>query len=241
MKLLQVVFFCVAPLAMAQGQERERVTVDQVLDRYVEALGGKAALQRLNTRTASGTVETRSGARGEVFNSDIHIFAKEPDLRIQIYLDGIASRGINRNQGWSANLTEDGFRELSGAELAAEKRDADFHWETDLRSIFARLEIDTADSEGVYVVKATASDGAVDRLYFDAGTGLLVRRSSSVRIPQGVYPVEYYFEDFKEVDGVKLPFTIRRSFGAVRTVIKLAEIKHNEPLADSVFDVPKAN
>ncbi|HEX7957747.1 MAG TPA: hypothetical protein VF508_12425, partial [Pyrinomonadaceae bacterium] len=70
-----------------------------------------------------------------------------------------------------------------------------------------------------FVVEATPAGGAPVRLYFDARTGLLVRRDRT------------YFEDFREVDGVRLPFRIRDDFA----VITLEEVRHGQPLEDARF------
>jgi hypothetical protein len=70
-----------------------------------------------------------------------------------------------------------------------------------------------------YAVTATPADGHAVTLYFDARTGLLLRRDRT------------YFEDYREVDGVKLPFRIRDDF----STITLTEVKHNVPLDDARF------
>ena len=70
-----------------------------------------------------------------------------------------------------------------------------------------------------FVVEATPAEGHATRLYFDTQTGLLLRKDKT------------YFEDYREVDGVKLPFRERDDF----SVIRLTEVKHNLPVDDARF------
>src|SRR5262245_64305449 len=100
-------------------------TVHQILDKYVQAIGGKAAFEKLKTRVMKGTWENLTSGRV----SPVEIYAKAPNKRVEIVLAGDydSSRGFNGAFGWSLNMTETGFRELSGHGLAAEKREAEFY------------------------------------------------------------------------------------------------------------------
>jgi hypothetical protein len=115
-----------------------------------------------------------------------------------------------------------GFRRVEGGELAEMRRDAHWGWGEDLRSLFRALTLKGKEEVGgaeALLVEATTAEGATVRLYFDARTGLLVRRDQT------------YFEDFREVDGLKLPFRIRDDF----SVITFGEIRHNLTLDDARF------
>jgi hypothetical protein len=61
----------------------------------------------------------------------------------------------------------------------------------------------------VYVIVSRISDRRIERLYFDAQTGLLLRIAAVTETPLARLPEETVFEDYREVDGVKLPFTAR--------------------------------
>ena len=85
------------------------------------------------------------------------------------------------------------------------------------------------------------ADGRTERLLFDAETGLLLRRISYTRTMVGVIPEQTDFEDYREVDGVKLPFTIRLATvdaGNPISTRKFDEIKLNPPIDDSKFNAP---
>src|SRR5713226_9687088 len=90
----------------------------------------------------------------------------------------------------------------------------------------------------VYVIGATLPDNRGERLFFDAETGLLLRRIGYTRTMIGIIPEQTDFEDYREVEGVKFPFTVRVSSvdpGNPVSTRKFAEIKLNVPVDDSKF------
>jgi outer membrane lipoprotein-sorting protein len=211
-------------------------SVEQVLAKYVASIGGSAAHQKLTTRVATG--EWENVTRGVRF--PIEIYSKAPNKRVEI-LDapenrGFTGRGYDGAAGWSMNMTETGLRQLEGAELAATQRESDFYRQITLDHLYKQLKVSGTDRIGgkdVYVVEAVPESGNPEKLYFDAETGLLSRRD----MVYGKTPVQHYYEDYRAVDGIKVPF-VMRSEGPVRTVTTLREIKHNVPIDDARFKSP---
>ena len=92
---------------------------------------------------------------------------------------------------------------------------------------FKKSKVGNSDA---FVIEATIIEGNSEKLYFDASSGLLIQEDfggASLR-----------YDDYKEVDGVKVPFTIRQE-GSPNSTIKFKEIKHNLPIEDAKFDRPK--
>jgi hypothetical protein len=90
-----------------------------------------------------------------------------------------------------------------------------------------------------WVVGATSRDESRERLYFDAETGLLVRKYVTFKTAFGGIPEITDFNDYRDVNGIKLPFTIRWSrppFGFVR---KFSEIRINASIDGAKFQAPK--
>jgi outer membrane lipoprotein-sorting protein len=214
-------------------------TVEQVLARYVEATGGSAAHQKFTTRVSKG--EWENVTRGVRF--PIEIYSKAPNKRVEV-LDapenrGFTGRGYDGSSGWSMNMTETGLRPLEGAELAAMQRESDFYREIKLDRLYQRLTVlgkDKIAGREVYAIDAIPESGNSEKLYFDAQTGLLSRRD----MVYGKTPVQHYYEDYRAVDGIKLPFLLR-SEGLVRVITRLTEIKHNVPIEDARFKSPAGN
>src|SRR5215510_6334921 len=117
-------------------------TVDQILDRYAQAIGGAAAFAKLTSRVTKMTLEIEDSDVAVSFES----YAQAPNKHVQIGQvrlgNGIEfeiSRGFNGAVGWSLNATEGGFRELSGTELAAGKRAAEFYWDIRSEEIYPKM------------------------------------------------------------------------------------------------------
>jgi hypothetical protein len=211
-------------------------TVEQVLGKYVEAIGGNAAHQKLTTRVAMG--EWENATRG--VRCPIEIYAKAPNKRVEL-LDapenrGATGRGYDGTAGWSMNYTETGLRPLEGAELAAVGRESDFYRAIRLDRLYVGLTVmsgERIDGREVYIVEAVPESGDSEKLYFDGETGLLRRRD----VVYGKTPVQHHYEDYRDVDGIKLPFVLR-SEGPVRVITRLTEVKHNVPIEDAKFKSP---
>ena len=89
-----------------------------------------------------------------------------------------------------------------------------------------------------YVVEST-TDARTERYYFDTQTGLLLRKITLNKTMLMPFPEQVDFEDYHEVDGVKMPFTIR--YSGIDTydswVRTFTEIKRNVAVDDTLFVV----
>jgi hypothetical protein len=230
-------------------------TVDQVLDRYIQALGGTAAIEKIETMIAKGsvlapklvgggTVNAHMIARGNIL--PIEIYRKAPDKYLSVITspDGVILRGYNGSVGWIK--TKDGQRDMNSAELARIKPQADFYQNIKLKGQFSRMTVIGREKIGdreATVVEALNKDNKIERLFFDRQSGLLVRRTVFTRLPLGLDPEQTDFEDYRDVGGSKLPFIIRVSFlddSHLGTTRQFSEIKHNLSLTDEKFNMPLA-
>jgi hypothetical protein len=87
-------------------------------------------------------------------------------------------------------------------------------------------------------VRAGGPGDASERLLFSVTTGLLLRREVLTKTALGRYREETDYSDYREVDGVKLPFTVARMEVNTRYTEKYSEIKHNVPVDESKFQMP---
>src|SRR5271157_6301254 len=217
-------------------------SVDQILDKYVKALGGKAAIEKLTSRVSKGTFEMDQlpGPATE------EIGAKAPNKQYMVTdlsSFGQSRRGFNGAVGWEDN-PQVGLRDITGSELAAMKRDADFYGAIKLKELYPKMTVkgkESVNGHDAYVIEATPPDGAAETMYFDADSGLLVRTQREGEGPNGKVTIDTTFSDYREVDGVKLPFVMHISMGDFAFVIKLNEVKHNVPIDDAKFDKPASH
>ncbi|HEY0726644.1 MAG TPA: hypothetical protein VGD38_01155 [Pyrinomonadaceae bacterium] len=119
--------------------------------------------------------------------------------------------------------------------------DADFYREIRLAELYSRIKLVGKVKEGfrqVYLVEAVPKGGAAENLYFDVESGLLVRRDVTRNTPNSSVRVEVYFSDWRDVDGVKLPFKITQILPKMRFVITFDDVKQNVPVDDAMFVRP---
>ena len=242
--LPRCLFVLLAGLTAAVAQTTPQAALpsaDQVIDKYVQAIGGKAAFEKLTSRVCKGTLEMEQlpGPAAE------EIYLKAPNKQYMVTdlsSYGQARRGFNGVVGWEDN-PQNGMRDITGPELAAMKRDADFYMPIKLRELYPIMAVkgkESVNGHDTYVVEATASDGAAETMYFDAGSGLLVRTVREAEGPNGNATMDITLDDYREVDGIKLAFVMHFSLGDFNFVIKLSEVKHNLPIDDAKFDKPAA-
>jgi photosynthetic reaction center cytochrome c subunit len=221
----------------SQPKETPLPTVDQVLDKYLQALGGAPALRKVTSRVAKGS---RIGADGILVPEDV--YQKEPNkiLVVTTYPDVAFSTGFNGVTGWGAS-SKGGARELPAAVLAQLKNESEFYKEMKIKELYPKLSLigrsKIGDNE-VYVLEATPLTGNPEKLFFDARTGLLVRRYSETETILGMFPLQTDYSDFRDVDGIKQPFLIHWSMPGRIWGRKIVEMKQNVPVDDAQFNPP---
>lgn len=214
-------------------------TVDEILDKYVEASGGKSALEKITSRHSTGSFELPAmGATGTWEG-----FAKAPNknaLIIDVPGFGVIRQGFDGTAGWDDNPMA-GLRDLSATELTAKKFDSDFHKAIRFRELYSTMTVKGKEKVGdreAYMMEAKPESLPVEKLYFDTENFLLVRLDVEREGPQGVALVQTVFEDYKQIDGVKIPYTLKITNPAFSMLIKFTEVKHNVPIEDSNFTKP---
>jgi hypothetical protein len=91
----------------------------------------------------------------------------------------------------------------------------------------------------VYVIEATPKGLRRARFYFDVESGLLVRRDTLGPPPQPT-PIQINFmKDYRRVDGIMVPFTVRTRLAAVTQVFAYDVVRFNVPIDDAIFRIPR--
>jgi hypothetical protein len=222
---------------------------DEVLRRYLAAIGGDAAATikscsvKGTTTTATGQtvayeVETVTPDKGrETFAIRDENGRCAGDSRCEY------ERVINGTQGWLKSGA--GVQDLAGEQLGDQKLSFPLFSILKLKDQYSNFRFagrDKIDDHDVYVLRAVRLDGKSEQLYFDFAAGLLRRRVSYLRTLIGMIPSQTDYEDYREVNGVKLPFLITTSYddsGSRPIVRKFEEIELNTPVAESKFGKPR--
>jgi outer membrane lipoprotein-sorting protein len=224
-------------------------TVDEIVEKHLAASGGRAALARLTSRTSIGAI-TLTTPVGDLTGT-VEVYAERPNKnRTLIKLDLSAVGGgqiINdqRFDGTSGYVidTFNGNREITGAALEALKNGTFptpllTYKETGLQlTLSGRDKIGDKDA---YVVVMTPKAGPPARLFFDPDTIMLVKTTMTVNVPQLGGDIEQVveFSDFRDVDGIKVPFVTKAVNPAQSVTATLTSVTHNADIDDSTFARP---
>ena len=215
-------------------------TVAQIFDAYINATGGKAAYAKLTSTVTTGTFSIT----GQKIKGNYEVQAKAPNkIHISQTIEslGKTDQGYDGNTGWSRDPIN-GLRMLSGAELAQLKEQARFNGLLFWKEMYPKTEvlgIRPVGSAKAYAVRLTPAAGKPTIQYFDVTTKLLVRQDQMVESPQGSIPTESYPSNWKAVDGVKQPYTMRQVVAGSNEIITIStSIKNNTAIPDSVFVKP---
>lgn len=211
-------------------------SADEILEKYVAALGGRDAIHKISTRVAKGSIE----AGGH--NSEIELFMKAPDKRMSIMRTprGESITAFDGKEGWLGN-TGRPPRVMNPTESDAAHLDAEFYFATRIKEIFSRLRVshpEKVEDHPAWVVTGIREGRPPVRLYFDQASGLLVRLVRYSDNPLGRMPTQIDYADYRETDGVKIPFrwTLARPNG--RFTIQLESVQQNTAVDDAKFTKP---
>ncbi len=214
-------------------------TADQIIDNHVKAIGGKEALAKVSSRVAKGKLDIAAANISGTFESQ----NKGPNLSsmtAELANFGLVRQGFDGTVAWEANPMV-GLREKSGVELADAKLEAELHRELKMKELFPKLEVKGKEKVGdkeTYVVLATPKEGTPITLYFDAQSWLLLKDAAERETPEGKVPTQTFYEDYREVDGMKFPFKLRQVNPMFEMVIAFTEIKHNGTIDETKFKKP---
>ena len=227
-----------SPAPSLTGPQQPNPTAEQVIDKYYQAVGGAAAIEKMKSRVMKGTLVANNGNE---IGYEVSQSGADLVLATLTMPAGIILRGFDGTVGWEKGLRS--VRELSPSELYYLRRYPDIYKDLKLKEQFTRLTFGgkpNIDGRDVYVIRGTTASGKRETLFFDVETGFLVRRTTSTTTPVGTIPEQVDFADYKDVDGLKLPFTIRvtaidPTYSVVR---KFTEIKLNAPVDAKIFNKP---
>jgi hypothetical protein len=237
---------------------------DSILDKYIQASGGAQRLAGLTSYVGKGTSVGFGGFGG---GGDVELLAKAPDKRATIILfkaetgRGDQIRTYDGRLGWVRTpLNVLGEFQLSGGDLDGARFDAQLSFPGQIKQILTNLksgpstsitdlpapasqaalqqDVALGQTHSVDVVQGTGPRNLLVTLYFDRQTGLLLRELRYGSSPIGRVPTQIDFADYRDVNGLKLPFRITYAWLDGRDSIVLSDIKLNVPIDEAKFGRP---
>lgn len=214
-------------------------SAEDILSKYVQAMGGAAAIEKITSRVQTGTISL--GGR----QFPVEVLAKDPNKRISTVHtpNGDNITAFDGHDGWIANPGPRPPREMSVPETEAAGFEATFHMPTQLTKMFARFRVlpaEKIDGHDVLQVVGLTEGKPPTRFFFEKESGLLARTIRYTDTPLGRNPTQIDYADYHEEDGVKIPlqWTVARPAG--RFTIRISKVEQNVPIADSKFEKPVA-
>lgn len=226
--------------------------VDQVLARYVEALGGEAALRAVTSRVLTGSQFIPTGPGGRVpVPAQVERIQRAPNLLVTRYRTptGTQADGFDGSRAWTQNA-QGRVADAVALDQARTRREADLQWPLRLTQLYATLEVSgtaTVNGHDAWLVTATPQGDLPERLYFDVVTGLLLRRDTALPTPIGDSLFRTDYADYRRTNaGVQVPFTITMSPASARSVLytsatlRVTAVQDNVPVEPGSLARPGA-
>jgi carboxyl-terminal processing protease len=205
-----------APSGAAKSEDENARIAQDVVNRYIEAIGGEKALLKITNRVSTGTVELPTGMNGTV-----EVYEAAPN-RSSVFMNlkgfGVLQNTSDGRVSWLQDPVR-GYLKLS------EGGGDNFQRELGLRSLSLRFERkEKIGDQECFVLDRLLGGIVIERFYFAADSGLLLREN------------DMYFEDYRQVDGIKIPFVARQEgIRGLATIIRLTVIRHNVTIDESKF------
>ena len=229
-----------APKSAAEPSAVRLPSAADVLEKYVKAIGGRDALQKFKTRYQAGTVElSPMGLKGT-----IESYSRSDDRSLtKVSLAGIGDilDGYDGKTAWTVNPIQ-GNRIKEGRELLQTKRNNIYARESSIDKIYKNVMVRGIEKVGerdAYVIVASTDGLPDDILYFDKESGLMLRSDTISITPEGEQAVKTFYDDYREVDGIKSAFKIKAITPAFEINSVITEVKYGMPIEDSKFVQPK--
>jgi len=219
-------------------------SADEVLDKYIQAIGGMQRLANLTSFVANGTYQAYDDSEKYPFE----VYAKAPGQRTTILHSsyGDVTTTYDGHSGWLASPQEMKplpVIALSGGNLEGAAVDAALSFPGRIKQSLNQWRVgplSSIDDRDVQLVQGSSAEGLPVKLYFDDQSGLLVRLVRYTDSPVGRVPTQVDYSDYRDVSGIKTPFKWTATWTDGRTNFELTSVQPNVPIDSAKFAKPAA-
>ena len=245
LKTLSVLAVGLLWTSMAQAQ-----TADDIVEKHLSAIGGRASLGKLTTQAATGTLVIST--QGVDLSGSVEVYRKSPNKArtlIRIDLSSVGGGGemvidqrCDGTSAFSSNSMQ-GDREITGSQLQGMLNASFPSPLLNYKAAGATIELlgkDKVGDRAVFVVQYTPKAGPASKNYFDAETYLLLRNVATIDMPELGGPVEQTseFGDYRDAGGMTLPYRVTVINAAQTVSLSLAKVELNAAVDDAMFARP---
>jgi hypothetical protein len=238
-----------ASMFLLCAQVSRAQTADEVIEKCLTALGGRAAFAKLTSQSASGTI-VLSTPGGDVSGS-IEILNAPPNRSRTLIKADLSSLGAGqlvmdqRFDGTSGYVLDSlqGDHEITGNQLDNMRNGSFPNGLLNYKKLGATARLGAREKVGdrdAYPLDFDFPTGSVLHQFVDAETYLPIKVVVKVDVPQLGREIEQSNEllDYRQVDGVKMPFEIRSTSAVQNFTITFTHVEHNMPIDGALFSKP---
>ncbi len=211
----------------------EGMSADEVIDNYIKAIGGRENLASVKDRTTIMRATIQNNKVTMIINQ------KTPDKFKQEINFGGMSQVVVFNGKTGQMKVGDNKIPITGDEAQRQKYEAMMDLVLHLDSLEIKTKLagtEKVDGKDTYKIEMTLPTGTKWIQYYSTDTGLKVKEEKTITSPQGTFTQETLYSDYKDVEGVKYPFTISQSVGPQHFTFNVSTIKVNTGLKDDIFE-----
>jgi hypothetical protein len=214
-------------------------SLKEILTRAEKSMGGSDAWKKSNTVMMKGVLQSEDSSAFVA----IEIYKKAPDkslLKMKLPQDMEMREVCDGKAAWMED-PRGGYHEFKGAELESRLKRSQFSEQAKMILLAATGKVLGADKIGlhsVYVVEYSSQKNETTKLYFDEESGLALRSEETLAKPDGSFTTRLDMDDYRDVDGMMVPFRMKRTEKGSVIKIKLTQVKNNFPIDDEMFVKP---
>lgn len=237
-----------AVVILSCGRIASAQTADEVIEKYLTAIGGRAALGKLTSRSTIGTM-TLSTPAGDV-SGPIETLIQQPNKSRTLIKMDLSSLGAGpmvvdqRFDGTSAYVLDSvrGNRDITGNQLENMKNGVFPNPFLNYKERGVTVELvgkEKVAGRDAYVIIFKPKSGSVARQFVDAETYLPVRLMVKIDVPDiGEVEQTSEFSDYHDVDGIKIPFRVKVTSAIQNFTISVTKVEHNVKIDEALFSKP---
>lgn len=222
-------------------------TADEIIEKHIAAIGGRAALAKITSRKAVGTVTLTTEA-GDL-TGPAELYTKTPNksralLTIDLTPVGMSEtmtidQRFNGTEGWAKNSMQ-GDTQITGNQLDNMKNSMFPSSLLTYKEQGTKIDVlpkETIGGKELVVLQVTPKAGSTSKMYLDPQTYLLVRSVARISSPE-VGELEQTSEqsDYRAVDGIQVAFSVVNSSPVQKITITLKTVEHNVAMDDAMFN-----
>ncbi|HKD50809.1 MAG TPA: hypothetical protein VKB90_08430, partial [Candidatus Acidoferrum sp.] len=218
-------------------------TADEIAAKCAKGSGGKEAWAKLSTLVMKGTMEIPAAN----LTGTVEIYTKAPNktLRIISLADGqfVQKEAFDGQVAWRSD-PQTGLKRLEGAELEEVKTESAFDTDVRMKELYPDMKVTGRAKVGdrdAFTVFTREPGGRAVTLYFDAENGVRIAEDSEGPDENGkTQKISTFFEDYRTLGGVRVPYRVRGEAATFTFVIRIQEAQFNVPVENAMFTMPDA-